>query len=434
MPITIRRSTLAVLVLMTILADNAHADSFEFLNYTPPPGWTRQILPDGVAYRRPTGIGLITFYPSYPATGSAAEEFAKLWRTQVAPALPGPAPQPQIQTEGEYTVAAGTKQISAQGGVMTLSLSTLIGRGRAIGVLTTSAGDESLREVAVFLSTLNIKNGTASAPALAAKVEVDFAVPPGYTSRPEGARVTLIPTTVDRTTPCAYGISPARPSHGTLEADARAALLEALPGWQQKSDSFNAMRGTSGAGWPYFWFRTDVQRLVGGSYEYATAMTMAFPGQAGSTNILWGVGTTGPCLLDDLAFARLFHSLRPRGWTTDGGKTLSRELHGTWRNSQRLGMAQYKFLPNGRYEFGIGTVTTTGLIERTSSSVLDGRYELRGSELTITPDRRDRGAKKYLVRIYDEYVLGRWTRAMSLLDENVNPALEVQYMRIDDSR
>ena len=99
--------------------------------------------------------------------------------------------------------------------------------------------------------------------------------------------VVLAPATVNEKTPCAYGLSPARSSSGNLEADARAAILEALPGWSLKSD---------------------------------------------------------------------------------------------------------------------------------------------------TPDRRDRGASKYRVRIYDEFVLGRWTRAMSLLDENAQPALEAQYMRIEDSR
>jgi hypothetical protein len=161
---------------------------------------------------------------------------------------------------------------------------------------------------------------------------------------------------------------------------------------------------------------------------------MAFPASQGRVNIVWGVGNPARCTLDDLTFARLFHSLHPRGWNSDGGKALSKELQGTWRNSQRVGIAQYKFMANGRYEFGIGTVTRTGLLERTSSNVSDGGYELRGSELTITPDRRDRGASKYRVRIYDEFVLGRWTRAMSLLDENAKPALEAQYMRIEDPR
>src|SRR6185503_4832493 len=188
-----------------------------------------------------------------------------------------------------------------------------------------------------------------------------------------GSMVVLTPEKADETTPCAYGISPPRPSNGMLEADARSALLEVLPGWQLKSDSYNAMRGTAAAGWPYFWFRTDVQKLVGGSYEYAMAMTMAFPAGPGKANIVWGVGNPARCTLDDLAFARLFHSLRPRNWNSDGGKALSRDLQGTWRDSQRAGVAQYTFMANGRYEFGIGTVTRMGLFERTSSTVVDGR-------------------------------------------------------------
>jgi hypothetical protein len=266
------------------------------------------------------------------------------------------------------------------------------------------------------------------------EIEVDFDVPPGYVSQREGRTVVLTPGTADEKTPCAYAVSASRPSSGMLEADARAALLDVLPGWQLKSDSYNAIRGTAGAGWPYFWFRTDVQRLVGSSYEYANAMTMAFPAGPGRVSIVWGVGNPARCTLEDLTFARLFHSLRPRGWSSDKGKTLSRDLQGTWRNSQRLGIAQYKFMGNGRYEFGIGTVTRMGLLERTSASVSDGSYQLLGADLTLNPDRRDRGLSKYRVRIYDEFVMGRWTRAMSLLDESAKPALEVQYMRIEDSR
>jgi hypothetical protein len=434
------RTLLGLLAVVTLLAGEAYADTFEFLTYTPPRGWVKQTLQDGIAYQRTSGIGLITFYPSHPATGSASEEFALMWRARVEPVLRGPVPQPQLQREGDYKVAVGTRQIDAQGAVTTVALAAIVGRGRTIGVLTTTAGDEVLREVTAFLDSLTITPGppatttpmSDSVPA--SEVEVDFEVPPGYVSRRDGRMVVLTPTTVDDKTPCAYGVSPAGPSNGMLDADARAALLEVLPGWQLKSDSYNTIRGAAGAGWPYVWFRTDVQRLVGGSYEYATAMTMAFPAGPGRVNIVWGVGNPARCTLDDLAFARLFHSLRPRGWSSDGGKALSRDLQGTWRNSQRAGIAQYKFMANGRYEFGIGTVTRMGLLERTSSSVSDGRYELRGAELTITPDRRDRGVSKYRIRIYDEFVLGRWTRAMSLLDEEAKPALEVQYMRIEDSR
>ena len=101
-------------------------------------------------------------------------------------------------------------------------------------------------------------------------------------------------------------------------------------------------------------------------------------------NLIWGLGNPARCTLDDLAFARLFHSLGPRGWTSDHGKALSQQLKGTWRNSQSVGLTQYKFMPNGRYEFGIGTITRMGLFERTTSSVADGRDELREAELTVT--------------------------------------------------
>jgi hypothetical protein len=433
-------SMLGLLAAVIPLTGEAYADTFEFLTYTPPRGWTKQAVQEGIAYRRPSGIGLITFYASYPSAGSASDEFVKMWRARVEPAIPGPTPQPQLQRDGDYTLVVGKREIDVKGSITTVVFVAIVGRGRAIGVLITGAGDEVLREITTFSGSLTITPGTpaptarGSEAASAGGIEVDFDAPPGYVARPDGRMVVLTPATVDEKTPCAYGVSPARPSTGALESDARSAILEALPGWSLKSDSYNAMRGVAGAGWPYFWFRADVQRLVGGSYEYATAMTMAFPSSQGRVNIVWGVGNPARCALDDLSFARLFHSLRPRGWSSDGGKALSRELQGTWRNSQRIGIAQYKFLANGRYEYGIGTATNMGTLERTSSSVSDGRYELRGAELTIIPDRRDRGPSKYSVRIYDEFVLGRWTRAMSLLDENAKPALESQYMRIEDSR
>jgi hypothetical protein len=436
MTIGLCRSMLGMLFLVLFLVGEARAETFEFLTYTPPNGWTHQTLQDGLAYRRPSGIGLITLYPSYAASGSAADEFLRMWRQRVEPAVPGPAPQPQLQRGGDYSLAVGQRQAVAQGSATTIMFVAIVGRGRALGLLAMASGDEAVREIAAFFDSIAISNGASGVPSPGAsappagEIEVDFDVPPGYVSRREGRAIVLTPTTIDDKTPCAYGVSPARASSGTLEADARAAVLEVLPGWQLKNDSYNAMRGTAGVGWPYYWFRTDVQRLVGGSYEYAYVMTMAYPAAAGRVNIVYGAGNPARCTLDDLAFARLFHSLRPRGWPSDGGKALARDLQGTWRNSQRLGMAQYKFLPGGRYEFGIGTVTTMGLFERTSSSVSDGRYELRGSELIVTPDRRDRGVAKYRVRIYDEFVQGRWTRAMSLLDESANPALEVQYMRV----
>jgi len=238
---------------------------------------------------------------------------------------------------------------------------------------------------------------------------------------------------VNEQTPCVYGISPSRASRGNAEMDARDALLEPLPGWQLKGDRYSGMRGKSADGWQYLWLRTDVQ-LPGPSYQYLSAMSMAIELDSGRVGIVWGFGNPARCQLDDISFARLFHSLRVRGWASDGGKALGKDLIGTWRNSQSVGMAQYEFLPNGTYKYGIGTITRLGIFETTASSASNGRWELRGSELIITPNVRGRAPMKYRLRIYDEFVGGLWTRALSLLDEAGRPALEVQYMRIQDSR
>lgn len=429
-------SIFGLLAVVTPFPGEAYSDTFEFLTYTPPPGWTKQDSKGGIAYRRPSGIGLITFYPSYPTTGSAADEFAKMWRARIEPVIPAAAPQPQIQPDGEYAAAIGTVRVDAQGTITSVVFVAIVGRGRAIGVLTMSAGDEVQTEVTAFLDSLSIKPGspaaTTSTPdsVSGGDIAVEFDVPAGYVSRREGRSIVLIPTTVDNERSCAYGISPPRESTGDLEKDARAAFLEAFPGWQIRSNSsYAAMRGVGGGGWPYFWHRTDVERLVGGSYEYANAMTTAFPGAQGQVNILFGIGNIANCRLNDINFSRLFHSLRPRGWTSDGGKALARDLQGTWRLTESRGLAQYKFKAANRYEYGMSTITSYGLPNTTYSSVSDGRWELRGSELILTADKR--GVQKYKVRIYEETdsFTRRWKRAMSLLDEN---ALEVQYMRVVD--
>lgn len=424
---TFRRLMLGLLIVGTLFASEMYADTFEFLTFTPPAGWTKQVTNEGVVYKRPTGIGAISIYTSYAATGTAADEFAKIWQARLGSVVPGAGPRPKIEREGDYSVAIGGQQVSAQDAVVSFSLVTFVGRGRAIGVMMLTAGDDVLREATAFLNTVSIASIDAANATGAAKpgtIDVDFDVPAGYASQRDGQSIVLKPNNVNRTTPCVYGISPSRPSSGNLEADARNALLDPLPGWQIKSDHYNAMRGTAGAGWPYYWFRTDVQQMSGSSMQYVTAMAMAFPSGQGRVSIFWGFGSTGVCNVDDITFLRLFFSLRPRGVTPDGGKALGRELQGLWRDTQNVGMAQYRFRPDGQYDYGMGTSTTFGNLETRTGSVGDGRWELRGSDLTMTGSR----AGKYRVRIYDEYLGGVWRRAMSALNES---GLDVHYMRIE---
>ncbi len=425
---TFLRLLLSLMILGVFSAGYVYADTFEFISFTPPAGWARQNTSDGVVYKRATGVGAISFYASYPANGTAADEFEKIWKARLGAIVPGGPPRPKLDRDGEYAVAIGGQQVNAQDSIVSFSLVTFVGKGRALGVVTLTAGDEVAAEVTAFLNTIAI-----GAPATISQGEIDleYETPVGYLSKSEGGRIVLTPITMNEQTPCVYGISPSRLSRGNLERDARAAILEPLPGWRVKGDRYDGMRGKSADGWQYLWVRTDVE-LPGPNYQYLSAMSMAVELDSARVGIVWGFGNPARCRLDDISFVRLFHSLRPRGWVSDRGRALGKDLAGIWRNSQNVGMAQYEFLPNGNYKYGIGTITRLGIFETTSSSASDGRWELRASDLIVTPNVRGRSPMKYRVRIYDEFAAGRWTRAMSLLDESARPALEVQYMRVEN--
>lgn len=348
-------------------------------------------------------------------------------------AAPGPG-QPQAQTYSPCEYACG--QISR---CYLAQYPSCVAQCRQNGTEQQPGGPEQLtvisqstcEQLQASMQQVPGAQQPVSSATTSAGIDVDFDVPPGYTSAQQGSMIVLTPQGLDDATPCVYGLSPARRSTGSYDQDASAALLEPVPGWQRKDQTINyAMRGTSATGWPYYWVRADAMR-PGQSYEYMTVMAMAFPASNGQVSILWGIGSPAKCLADDATFARLFHSLRPRGWQSDGGKTLAQNLIGLWRNSQSIGMGQYSFKAGGRYEFAINTTTDIGYLERTSTSLHEGNYALANGVLTLSPDRTSRGSERLRIRIYDEYSLGRWTRSLATLDETAQQSREVQYYWID---
>ncbi len=117
---------------------------------------------------------------------------------------------------------------------------------------------------------------------------------------------------------------------------------------------------------------------------------MVLPAGHGRVHVVWGAGSPARRTLDNVSFTHLFHSLRPRGLTSDGGKALLRDLQGAWRNSERYSISQYAFGADGRYERGLATSTRLVLDKRTSAGVDAGRYGLRDGTLILTSERGGR--------------------------------------------
>jgi hypothetical protein len=269
--------------------------------------------------------------------------------------------------------------------------------------------------------------------ALAAQAGPDlgFEVPAGYVQQRQGAMVILAPTNAEQQ-PCIYGLAGRYAAAGSLDASAEQAVHQVVvPGWRRLDDRHAAMRGVSADGWPYAWYRAAFAGEIGGQRQAVNAMAMVLPAGAGQVHVVWGMGNIARCLTDDAAFEQLFHSLRPGGWTSDGGRALTQQMLGGWRFSASAGVQQLTFAAGGRYARDLGSRARAGVTERTSTTATDGRFAVRDGELLLVPDHRPASPDRYRVRVYDEWFLGGWKRAMTLVDAGGGRPNVVQYYRIE---
>jgi hypothetical protein len=328
------RSFLGLLAVTGLAAGDACADTFEFLTYTPPSGWVSQALQEGIAYRRTNGIGLITIAASEPATGSPADEFARMWRTHVEPAVSGPAPQPQIRREGEYEVAVGARQTEAQGTATAIALVAIVGQGRAIGVVAL-ADSEALREATAFLDSIAIASNASAATAPNAGSVAAAADTPLETGRIVGGQ------------PSGLFYAVQVPGIGSSRVDTATWLF--LPG-----NRVSRVYPFGGTG------LFDASRCnddTCGSYQLG----------AGQLAVRWDGGR-----VDQWTFAATGEGIRLDGALYRPARAMTAaSLVGRWSDAGYSGSNIYTFDGNGRFSFG------------TSSDALTGSYRLQGFALTL---------------------------------------------------
>jgi len=260
----------------------------------------------------------------------------------------------------------------------------------------------------------------------AASPEFDFAVPSGYLTRQAGGVLQIFPQTMGHeSTPCIYAVGPPRPSTGSLETDAEAALVAetAGAGMRRSSDYRVALRGVAAAGWHYFVAGGDfyIQGQLAGDSTYFAVWAMVFPASANRVNVVVGVGSVSRCTFTDVPFAQLFHSLRPRGWSSPAGIALERDLIGTWFGRMLSG---HTFHANGGYSSSAAGELHGNAISRQPV----GRYALRGSEVTITT-RAGQATERFRVYISDKWSNGQWERTMTVLYDDRRPPSVAEYVR-----
>jgi hypothetical protein len=162
-----RFASLAAVVGFGTFGSEAAAETFEYLTYAPPPGWTEGQAQDGKTYlyQDATAAVVVVLFKSRPTEQSPAAAFAEEWRGRVARVVTTEPPAPHLGQEGDVTVAAGSVQASLQGKPVTVVLATLVGRGRTLSVLAIASGDGG-KHVSAFLGTLHV--ALAAPPSAAA--------------------------------------------------------------------------------------------------------------------------------------------------------------------------------------------------------------------------------------------------------------------------
>jgi hypothetical protein len=292
---------------------------------------------------------------------------------------------------------------------------------------------KGLRLIAAAVALGGVVPSQARSQAVTQQIgDLGYEIPPGYVEQRGGDLVILGPAAPNEATPCMYGIAPPRPATGSLEADAESALVEVVvPGWRRLDDRHGAMRGIAAQGWPYVWYRAAFVGEFGGEQQAVNAMAMVLPAGQDRVHVIWGLGSIARCLLDDAAFEQFFHGLRPGGWTSDGGRALAQALVGTWRFTASAGLQQLRFTDDGRFDREVGSRANVGVTERTSATATGGRFTLRDGELALVPDHRPDDPDHYRVRVYDEWFVGEWRRAIALLGGGAQP-LVVTYYRVEE--
>jgi|GEM_PF-2173740 len=447
---------LAVILVVLAVAGTAFADAFEFLAYTPPAKpWVKQVQPNGAIAYVYVGAnnagGMVLLIPSVTPIGTPTEEFQTYWRANVDPIMKARMPTPQSRPARDMTMVWGSSPIDVGGQRGDVQVVMFVGRNSVLGTVTLTVGPDAVRAVAAFnasvkildenrpiakppeptqappprpaLSPAPIAPAQPAAPAASA-LGFDYEVPPGYKKTSEGGLVWLLPKSAAvRDAACGYALVPPTTSSGNLEKDVEAAMRQVPAGWNPPDPKYfsNQQKGIGPEGWPYWYKVGSITTIATGAQANAgIVMALGFPAPNNQVNIVYGIGGT-ECIISELAFERLFQSIKPKGWISDGGKAFTAALQAAYRyvmHSPQFMLLEYAFYPSGRYRSGSGMIAQINWYELTYAGVGDGAWKLDRARVTLTPDAKNRQPESFHVRVVTEWIAMHWRDAVVITKDD----------------
>lgn len=159
-----RKSLLLIItVLLCSIISCAQTESFDIATYKVPKGWTKSTKPGIVTYSASNeakhNYCMISIYASKPSTGTTEEEFAKEWKKLVVtPFSVSEEPElNKLSDEGRDAIA-GTATFTMGKVKSAVMLTTVVGFGRTISILTLSNDDSYQADVESFFDGITFDN------------------------------------------------------------------------------------------------------------------------------------------------------------------------------------------------------------------------------------------------------------------------------------
>ncbi len=391
---SVPRLVLALSIVMA-LGGSALADSFEFLAYTPPPAtWTKQTSEGGgVTYvTTGSGAGMIMLVPSVTPIGTPIEEFETYWRANVEPIIKAPLPEPKSRPARDLTMVWGSSRATQRGHTFDVQVVMFVGRGSVLGTVTLTSSAQSVRDVAAFNASVKVldENRPIAKPSdpPPAKLAFEYVAPAGFgkTKTENGITAHSYDGGVVRDA-CMFAMYPALASSGDLEKDVDSAIQTVPAGWTPPGRAFaTQQKGIGPTGWPYV-YKTA---RVSSNGRTATVLVVGIPAPNKQTSFVYGFGGAD-CPLEN-SLEQLFHTIVPKGWSSDQGKAFKAAL-------EKKSWGEYVFGSTGRY--------------RNKRAL--GTWKLAGSTILLSPDA---GTNETLrVRVVSDYTSARWRDAIVVLTD-----------------
>jgi hypothetical protein len=426
--------SLSVIIFIGSLNLVAQKETFDLITFTPPPGWKKTLNSDVLMYSAPENDSgsycLITIYKSINGSGNITSDFTDSWNTLAATRL-NISEKPQSEKgepENGWTSQTGSASFSLQGAHAAAILTTMSGYDKMMNILVITNNQNFQKELDRFYGSVTIEKPLAQISAPVNKVdEVSgslsdyvFDLPSGWTKEVSSGEIVLrAPDKVSL-----LSILPMQNSSGDLENDMNTIFWQVFEGWKPdpwNPDNHISVKGTAPAGWNYF---KDEMGIVkeDGDKKYQIYGFVFLARLNGQLAVIAGSYPSKTNLLDD-HFAPdwliFFHSLEFKNYKPTTASPLSKDILGKWISGSGSSLITYTFSSNNRYAYGSAFSTsrdysTYQVLETTTSFTGDGKYNLKGNELTTVNDKTGKSETSKL-RVFYEKQYGDWLKRLGML-------------------